>query len=641
MLLHWLLLLQLLRLCIAWGRSAAAAESSTSVLSLALSQVLLESEMSECRTLYVHLESSDSDSDGDGDGDNVQSTHLKLLDLLDEVQQRLAASVQLQPLSLSQQGALLYRPYKHAVLLLVSDMQALRRVYATQRATSNLSYTLIYMLQPQPTPAMQLMWQLSVLNVALVTSSRELLLLSYFPFSPTHGCQLIRASVENRFDVERRRWTSRPHFPAKLGNFYGCTLTCATWPDMPYLVLQPDGSFVGIEGALLQFMADNLNFSVGLYWLTQEQVRDTFNDSGWIFEEASSCKADYALGGFHYKPSDGGDGSEVPYSQSMYYFMSHIMLVTNLPSAYSAYEKLAFPFHPQLWRAIGLVLALSYLLVWLLQRRHQRYSQHPYYQLLVLTLGGNLLTAELPRRTSSRLLLVTWLLGTLVLRSAYQSGMYQLLRQDTQRDPPQTIADVLEQRYTIQLVDGNADLWLASLPELRTQQLRHLAASELQSFGQLAASSGSNQRLAIITPYEYFGYYRKVHAMSRRLHLVRERIFTQQLSFNVRRHSHMVGVLNQQIMLAHSHGFLEHWTRQYVSAVDERDESIARITAVQYDTLDGLQPEGDMNGDEQELGQERQLRVLAFAELAALFWLTLWAHLGAALVFALELLIHK
>lgn len=71
------------------------------------------------------------------------------------------------------------------------------------------------------------------------------------------------------------------------------------------------------------------------------------------------------MGGFHYKPNERG---EVPYSQSTYYFMSHIMLVTNLPSAYSAYEKLAFPFHPFLWQAICVLLALSCLSLWLLQR---------------------------------------------------------------------------------------------------------------------------------------------------------------------------------------------------------------------------------------------------------------------------------
>lgn len=267
--------------------------------------------------------------------------------------------------------------------------------------------------------------------------------------------------------------------------------------------------------------------------------------------------------------------------------------------------------------------------------------QHPYYQLLLLTIGGNLLSRQLPQRVSLRLLLVTWLLCTLVIRSAYQSGMYQMLRQDRQRNPPQTIAEVLAQRYTVQLAPGNAQRWMESLPELKHREpTQELETSELQSFAGLAALSGSDERVAIITPYEYFGYFRKVHAMSRRLHLVRERIFTQQLAFNVRRHSHLVGVLNKQIMQAHLHGFLEHWTRQYVSAVDESEQSIARIPAVPYETLNGHRPEGEIEQREDEAAQAKLL-VLSFKELAALFWLTLWALLGSVLVFGLELLLHK
>ncbi|XP_017872479.1 PREDICTED: uncharacterized protein LOC108620111 [Drosophila arizonae] len=594
-------------------------------LSLAMAQVLQQSEMSHSQTLYVHLKYSSL------------TARSPLLELLGGVLMALPAAAP-QPRYLFQQRVLSYRPYRHAVLLLVEDLRALQRLYEQLGATSDLSYTLIYMLDPQPELVMKLLWNRSVLKAGLlVFDGQDLLLLSYFPYSANHGCRRVRASVVNRFDGKLGAWELDEYFPAKLDNFFGCTLTCATWPDMPYLVRRDDGTFLGIEGELLQFMADNLNFSVGLYWLNESQVRETFDESGWVFEKIFS-KAEYALGGFHYKPNE---RDEVPYSQSRYYFMSHIMLVTNLPSAYSAYEKLAFPFDPALWRAIALVLALGYFVVWLLNRFAKKMPQHPYYQLLLLTIGGNLLSRQLPQRVSLRLLLVTWLLCTLVIRSAYQSGMYQMLRQDRQRNPPQTIAEVLAQRYTVQLAPGNAQRWMESLPELKDREPpQELETSELQSFAGLAALSGSDKRVAIITPYEYFGYFRKVHAMSRRLHLVRERIFTQQLAFNVRRHSHLVGVLNKQIMQAHSHGFLEHWTRQYVSAVDESEQSIARIPAVPYETLNGYQPEGEIEQREDEAVQAKLL-VLSFKELAALFWLTLWALLGSVLVFGLELLLHK
>lgn len=172
------------------------------------------------------------------------------------------------------------------MLLLVEDLRALERLYEKLGATSDLSYTLIYMLDPQPELVMKLLWSRSVLKAGLlVFDGQDLLLLSYFPYSANHGCQRVRASVVNRFDGKLGAWELDEYFPAKLDNFYGCTLTCATWPDMPYLVRRDDGTFLGIEGELLQFMADNLNFSVGLYWLNESQVRETFEESGWVFEE--------------------------------------------------------------------------------------------------------------------------------------------------------------------------------------------------------------------------------------------------------------------------------------------------------------------------------------------------------------------
>ncbi|KAH8367944.1 hypothetical protein KR084_004616, partial [Drosophila pseudotakahashii] len=611
---------------------------STSVKELAeaLAQVVVNSEMGSLKTLYIYTHISSRSTGG----------HLE--ELLDQVLMILPPNLQARKLFHRQ--TMEYKPYVHAVLTLVDDLSALTAIYEGIRATQDLSYTLIYMSLPtdaygeQIQLVLQLLWRLSVLNVGVVLRppGGQLLMVSYFPFSASHGCQVIAANVVNRYQVERGHWASQDYFPPKLGNFYGCLLTCATWEDMPYLVWRRDGSgsFVGIEGALLQFMADNLNFSVGLYWMNKEEVLATFDESGRIFDEIFGHHADFSLGGFHFKPSA---GSEIPYSQSTYYFMSHIMLVTNLQSAYSAYEKLAFPFAPLLWRAIGLVLILACLLLVMVKHclRGHELPRNPYYELFVLTMGGNEEDRCLPRRISGRLVLLTWLLATLVLRSGYQSGMYQLLRQDTQRNPPQTIAEVLAQRFTIQLAEVNEARIMASLPELQPEQLVHLEGSELQSFPALAQLSGSSARVAILTPYEYFGYFRKVHPMSRRLHLVRERIYTQQLAFYVRRHSHLVGVLNKQIHYAHSHGFLEHWTRQYVSAVDEADESVARIASTSYSTLDGIDGDPRLSeAEEQQVASVRQ-NVLSMRELAALFWLVIWANLGALVVFVLELLLPR
>jgi len=250
-------------------------------LARALAQVVVNSEMGSLKTLYIYTHRSSQTTGG----------HLE--ELLDQVLMALPSTLQARKLYIQQ--SMEYKPYVHAVLALVDDLPALTAIYGRIRATQDLSYTLIYMSLPTEAYGeeiqlvLRLLWRLSVLNVGVVLRppGGQLIMVSYFPFSASHGCQEILPNVVNRYQVEIGQWASQDYFPPKLGNFYGCLLTCATWEDMPYLVWRRDGSesFVGIEGALLQFMADNLNFSVGIYWMNKEEVLATFDESGRIFDE--------------------------------------------------------------------------------------------------------------------------------------------------------------------------------------------------------------------------------------------------------------------------------------------------------------------------------------------------------------------
>lgn len=283
----------LLRLLATAGSSTASEDSR---LADALVQVVVDSEMGRFKTLYVYTQATAP----------AAAWHLE--ELLSQILVRLPATLLAR--RLIHRRAMQYKPYVHGVLLLVDDLPALAEIYGGIRATQDLSHTLVYMSLPtdpfgeEVHLALQLLWRLSVLNVGVILrppGGSQFVMLSYFPFSATHGCQVISASVLNRFQVAEGRWSSGDYFPVKLGNFHGCLLTCATWEDMPYLVWRPSeggsgpgsvpgsssGSFVGIEGALLQFMADNLNFSVGLYWMNKDEVLATFDESGSIFDEVS------------------------------------------------------------------------------------------------------------------------------------------------------------------------------------------------------------------------------------------------------------------------------------------------------------------------------------------------------------------
>ncbi|XP_061401544.1 uncharacterized protein LOC133337326 [Musca vetustissima] len=393
---------------------------------------------------------------------------------------------------------------------------------------------------------------------------------------------------------------------------------------MPYLALKVNESnnvvtyYEGFEGELLKYTADSLNFTTQIHWMDLEEINESFNDTGLIFKEIFSKSADFAIGAFYYKPNL---NETSPYSQTTYYYLSYTYLVANVFNTYSPYEKIAYPFHLQLWYLIGLILTLSSLLI-LGCEASQRWrklrnfiigenNHMPQYHLYTLALGATVSSAQLPRYNFARFLLACWLLTTIVIRSAYQSGMYEMLRNNKHRNPPQTIADVIKQDYVI-LLKGYHKSLLSILPDMK--KVREVNESLVDAFPQLAEA---NERTAAFTQYEYFGYLGKTNlATWRKLHLVNERIYTQQLTMYVRSQSYLVTELNARISNAQYFGFINHWVNKYfgrpTNAVGKFHQS-----------------------------NSTQTNILSINELGAVFMILLWLHLAAVGVFVMELLWHR
>lgn len=304
------------------------------------------------------------------------------------------------------------------------------------------------------------------------------------------------------------------------------------------------------------------------------------------------------------------------FSQTNYFYLSQINIVTNVINFYTKYEKLAFPFHNHVWLALGIICAFSSLLICICggRRQWQGYrhfligsaNKTPHFYMYTLAVGANMTTTHMPKRNFARFLLTCWLLATLILRSAYQSGMYQMLRENKQWNPPNTIENVFERNYLISLTPENRR-YLAVLPDVK--RLKVFNATIMSAFNEMLAVS---EPLAFITPHEYFGYLSKVNASQwQRLHLVKERILTQQLTIYVRHNSYLINVLNNQIAEAQFYGFINLWNRRYTQPL---------VT-------------GKVNLQTEEVG-------LSMRELGAIFIILIWLHGFATFVFLIEFLWH-
>lgn len=336
---------------------------------------------------------------------------------------------------------------------------------------------------------------------------------------------------------------------------------------------------------------------------------------------AQTC--DFALGGFSYRKDL---DSSSTFSQTNYYMLSQIYIVTNVINFYTAYEKLAFPFDTAVWFALGLIFTLSSLLIYACGLRRQwlcyrnfligSANKTPHFNLYALAVGATITTNQMPKCNFARFLVTCWLMLTLILRSSYQSGMYQLLRDNKQWNPPQTIENVFEQNYLISTTLENRP-YLNILPDVKRRKIFNTTI--LEAFMELL---NAKEPIAFIAPYEYFGYFGKVNGSQwQHLHLVRERLLTQQLSVYVRHHSYLIPELNNQIANAQYHGFLTLWNLQH---------SLPKSRA--FTLSSDSQLSNNINSDKHPLSMH---------EMAAIFMILVWFHMLAIVVFIIELVWHR
>lgn len=118
---------------------------------------------------------------------------------------------------------------------------------------------------------LNLMWKYSVYNVdILLEFNTTILAFTFFPFS-RDKCHDTNAKLINQF--MNSSWTSDTFFPAKLKNFYGCTMkaACYNYGPTAQTTVLPNGSILlsGSDVDILRGIAELLNINLQIEVLTE------------------------------------------------------------------------------------------------------------------------------------------------------------------------------------------------------------------------------------------------------------------------------------------------------------------------------------------------------------------------------------
>ncbi|KAH8419718.1 hypothetical protein KR009_001532, partial [Drosophila setifemur] len=297
-------------------------------------------------------------------------------------------------------------------------------------------------------------------NVMIQTAQVEVLVYSYYPYSPGK-CQQAEPRLVNRYDG--RDWLDNTTmFPDKLSQMHGCPLTVLTWHQPPFVELHWDEGEQrilagGFEMQLVRHLAGLMNFSVELsnlsllppeqYQLAEGVRLGPMEMVGLGLVIANPQKihtlqllqrgANLSMGYFR-KTARRNQLLTTPMS----YYSGNLVAVLPMERyRQGPLALLAFPFQPLVW----LFLLLSLLVHLLLQLNRKTGGGGGGLQIIGLLLGASL--ARLPRSWRHRLIAAHWLLASLPLRVVYQSLLFHLIRLQLFAAPPLQWDQLLAEGY--------------------------------------------------------------------------------------------------------------------------------------------------------------------------------------------------
>ena len=122
---------------------------------------------------------------------------------------------------------------------------------------------------------------------------------------------------------------------------------------------------------------------------------------------------------------------------------------------FSCWEKLLMPFDRPTWMCLGIVFAVAFLVI-LLINLVKSTSMHEFI------IGSNVTTPSLnvvaifmgigqillPQRNVSRFMFMSFILFSLIMETAYQGKYFEFLTSDMRRKPIQTIEELKDKNFT-------------------------------------------------------------------------------------------------------------------------------------------------------------------------------------------------
>lgn len=263
-------------------------------------------------------------------------------------------------------------------------------------------------------------------NFLMKETENSIDLVSSFMFTQ-YACRLNQLVIINRFLKSSMKWESSTFYPNKYKNLHNCRLN-VVWP-----VMIKRRRTIYLE-SITESLEKQINFSSNMIEVPMADLRREKYD-------LTEISANF----------DGDDDyiTSVVLDTSIYSF------VVPPGEPYSTLEKMFLMFHFEVWVAIILTLLTAMVVIKVVNFMSIEVQDYiygyrvttPMMNLISVFLNGG--QFKTPDRSVARFLLMLFIIWTLIIRTCYQSVLFQYLQADMRKPAVKLVRELVEKDFKL------------------------------------------------------------------------------------------------------------------------------------------------------------------------------------------------
>lgn len=292
------------------------------------------------------------------------------------------------------------------------------------------------------------MWKVQISNVVVIfkDSHDHLKIFTFFPFRSNSNCSNTTPVLVNEFFNNSFTHKIVSIFPRKMENLHQCEVKVGSSNfQSPHIFTKQmlDGTikFFGRDYNLIKTISENLNFKIKFKFI--ERLACAFEITNTTKDDFDLVVVDCWL----------RFNRMSVFEMSTSYFTEKLVMAFPILPELTSFEKLFYPLALTTWMTLVSFIIIGYLSIFIINRKSRQIQNfvigegvnYPYFNMIAGILG--LSQNRLPMNNFARFLLINFLILCLVIRTAYQGKLFEVMQANVKHADPQTLAEMERAGY--------------------------------------------------------------------------------------------------------------------------------------------------------------------------------------------------